>query len=329
MTTPRTFFDKVWDEHAIADLGDGACLLQIDRLLLHDVTGGVIMREMGAAGYGPDSPPQVFSVIDHLLTTLPAPGRRDGWTPVAVQMIGESRAASQRLGLNLVDVGDPRQGITHVIAPELGIALPGLTIVCSDSHTCTLGGIGAVGWGIGTSEGTHVLATQTLVETKPKTMRVSFEGELPAAVTAKDMILALIGRLGAAGGSGHAVEFAGRTGARSHLRRRGRCDAAAGPARRGRGAAAARNRRAAPRRPAPAAGRLHGDPPGHADAVRSQRGGRGLSRCRRRRDEAIGLRAGRACAPRHRRCAGRALMLHFGGGLPDVGGAKVTQKSQK
>jgi 3-isopropylmalate/(R)-2-methylmalate dehydratase large subunit len=205
----RTFFEKVWSEHVIADLGAGACLLQVDRLLLHDVTGGVVMRELGVAGHAPDSPRQVFAIIDHLLTTLPAPGRRTGWTPVAAQMIDETRHAAGALGLRLLDVGDPRQGITHVVAPELGIALPGLTVVCGDSHTCTLGGIGALGWGIGTSEGTHALATQTLVEARPKTMRVNFDGVLPDGVTAKDMALALIGRIGAAAGSGYAVEFAG------------------------------------------------------------------------------------------------------------------------
>ncbi len=205
----RTFFEKVWDEHVIADLGDGAFLLQVDRLLLHDVTGGVVMRELRDAGRKSDSPAQVFGIIDHLLTTLPQAAPRDGWSPVAVQVISETRHASQALGIRLIDVPDPRQGITHVIAPELGIALPGLTIVCGDSHTCTLGGIGAVGWGIGTSEGTHVLATQTLVETRPKTMRVRFDGALPPGVSAKDMILALIGRIGAAAGSGYAVEFSG------------------------------------------------------------------------------------------------------------------------
>jgi 3-isopropylmalate/(R)-2-methylmalate dehydratase large subunit len=167
------------------------------------------MRELGTAGHRPDSPDQVFAIIDHLLTTLPAPGLRTGWTPVAAQMIDETRHAAGALGLRLLDVADPRQGITHVVAPELGIALPGLSIVCGDSHTCTLGGIGAIGWGIGTSEGTHVLATQTLVEARPKTMRVRFDGALAACVTAKDMALALIGKVGAAAGSGHAVEFAG------------------------------------------------------------------------------------------------------------------------
>jgi 3-isopropylmalate/(R)-2-methylmalate dehydratase large subunit len=209
MGAPRTFFDKVWQEHTIADLGDGAHLLQVDRLLLHDVTGSEVMRELQAAGHAPASPGQVFAVIDHLLVTAPQAAPRDGWNPMAVQVIGAARRLSRELGIQLIDVDDPRQGITHVIAPELGIALPGLTMVCGDSHTCTLGGVGALGWGIGTSEGTHVLATQTLVETRPKTMRVHFDGVLPRGVTAKDMVLALIGRLGAAGGAGHAVEFAG------------------------------------------------------------------------------------------------------------------------
>ncbi|MBC5767298.1 3-isopropylmalate dehydratase large subunit [Ramlibacter albus] len=204
-----TYFDKCWDEHVVTDFGDGTCLLQVDRLLLHDVTGSVVMREMSAAGHAPECPAQVFGVIDHLLVTKPQPEPRKGWTPAAVQMIDEARWRARELGIQLVDVDDPRQGITHVIAPELGIALPGLTVACGDSHTCTLGGIGAIGWGIGTSEGAHVLATQTIVEAKPKRMRVRFEGELPAGVSAKDMILHLIGRIGAGGGAGYAIEFAG------------------------------------------------------------------------------------------------------------------------
>jgi 3-isopropylmalate/(R)-2-methylmalate dehydratase large subunit len=205
----RTFFDKVWDDHAIADLGENTHLLQIDRLLLHDVTGGVAMRELRAQKRAVASPAQVFSVIDHLLVTKPQAAARDGWSPAAVGAIAESRKHSRELGLHFIDVGDRRQGITHVIAPELGIALPGLAITCGDSHTCTLGGIGALAWGIGTSEVTHVLATQTLAQEKPKTMRVQFDGVLQHGVYAKDMVLHLIGRVGAAGGSGHAVEFAG------------------------------------------------------------------------------------------------------------------------
>lgn len=205
----KTFFDKVWDEHVITDFGDGTALLQVDRLLLHDVTGSVVMRELGAGGHAPAAPSQVFGVIDHLLVTQPQAAPRTGWTPVAAQMIGEARQLAQGLGIRMIDVQDPRQGITHVIAPELGLALPGLTIVCGDSHTCTLGGIGAIGWGIGTSEGAHVMATQALVESKPKRMRVRFEGQLPPAVSAKDLILHLIGRIGAGGGAGYAIEFAG------------------------------------------------------------------------------------------------------------------------
>jgi 3-isopropylmalate/(R)-2-methylmalate dehydratase large subunit len=207
---PRTFFDKVWDAHVITDLGDDACLLQVDRLLLHDVTGSVVMRELQDTGRSAACPPQVFGIIDHLLVTKPQPAPRDGWTPVAAEMIGEARRRARALGLPLIDITDRRQGITHVIAPELGIALPGLTIACGDSHTCTLGGIGALGWGIGTSEGTHALATQTLVASKPKRMRVTFDGTLGPCVSAKDMILKLIGTIGAGGGAGYAIEFTGQ-----------------------------------------------------------------------------------------------------------------------
>ncbi len=207
--TGQTFFDKVWEEHAIAELGDGVSLLQVDRLLMHDITGGVMMRELTAAGRGADSPRQVFGIIDHAVDTSPQIRPRTGWMPIATQMIDEARRATRQLGIHLIDTDDARQGITHVVAPETGIALPGLTIVCGDSHTCTLGGIGALGWGIGTSEGTHVLATQTLAEMRPKTMRVNFLGRLPAHAGAKDMALRLIGRIGAAAGTGSAVEFAG------------------------------------------------------------------------------------------------------------------------
>lgn len=206
---PRTFFDKVWSDHAIADMGEDTHLLQVDRLFLHDVTGGVAMRELRAQGRPVASRDQVFSVIDHLLVTKPQDAPRDGWSPAAVQAIAESRKHSKALGLHFIDIDDRRQGITHVIAPELGIALPGLTMVCGDSHTCTLGGIGALAWGIGTSEVTHVLGTQALAQARPRTMRVWFEGALQDRVSAKDMVLSLIGRVGAAGGSGYAVEFAG------------------------------------------------------------------------------------------------------------------------
>ena len=124
-------------------------------------------------------------------------------------MIEGARRGSKKYGFTFFDVGDPRQGIAHVIAPELAVALPGLTLVCGDSHTCTIGGVGALAWGIGSTEGEHVLATQTLAQVKPKTMRVTFDGKLPAGVFPKDMVLHLIGRIGANGGIGYAVEFSG------------------------------------------------------------------------------------------------------------------------
>jgi 3-isopropylmalate/(R)-2-methylmalate dehydratase large subunit len=193
----------------IAGLGDGSYLLQVDRLLLHDATGNVAMRELVAGGRAAICPGQAFAIVDHQLVTAPQKAPRDGWTPISSRIISEWRHLAHRLGIECIDVEDARQGITHVIASELGIALPGLTVVCGDSHTCTLGGIGAIGWGIGTSDCTHVLATQAIVETRPRLMRVRFEGELPPGVTAKDMVLALIGRVGAGGGAGYAIEFAG------------------------------------------------------------------------------------------------------------------------
>jgi 3-isopropylmalate/(R)-2-methylmalate dehydratase large subunit len=129
--------------------------------------------------------------------------------PGGTAFIQETRAAARTAGIDVLDIGDPRQGIVHVASPELGIAQPGLTLVCPDSHTCTQGALGALAWGIGSSDAEHALATQTLVVRKPKMMRVRFEGDLPAGVTAKDMILHLIGRHGAGGGAGYAVEFAG------------------------------------------------------------------------------------------------------------------------
>jgi 3-isopropylmalate/(R)-2-methylmalate dehydratase large subunit len=205
----RTFFDKVWSDHFITDLGDDTHLLQIDRLFLHELSGSVTLRELAESGRKPDSPQQVFAVIDHVVSTRPGRGPDDGRNATASEMIRQTRRAVGELGIRFFDVGDPRQGIVHVVSPELGIALPGVTLVCGDSHTCTVGGIGALAWGIGSTEGIHVLATGTLQQVKPRTMCVRFEGKLQAAVTAKDLILALIGRVGANGGIGFAVEFAG------------------------------------------------------------------------------------------------------------------------
>ena len=209
MSRPRTFFEKVWDEHVIADLGDDTYLLQIDRLFLHEMSGSVAMRQLEKSGRQPAAPELVFTVIDHVIDTQPGRGPNQSPAKSGPAMIEASRRASQKYGFTFFDVGDPRQGIVHVVSPELAIALPGLTLVCGDSHTCTVGGIGALAWGIGSTEGEHVLATQTLAQVKPKTMRVNFEGELPPGVYPKDMVLHLIGTIGANGGIGYAVEFAG------------------------------------------------------------------------------------------------------------------------
>lgn len=204
----RTYFDKVWDDHVIADLGENTALLHIDRLFLHEMSGSVALERLERSGRPVAQKELVFSVIDHVAGTLP--GRREeSPRPGGTELIHAMRRMTLRHHLSLFDLDDPRQGIVHVVAPAQGIALPGLTLVCGDSHTCTQGGVGTLAWGIGSTECEHVLATQTLAQTRPKNMRVRFEGTPAAGVYPKDMILALIGQEGAQGGIGYAVEFAG------------------------------------------------------------------------------------------------------------------------
>jgi 3-isopropylmalate/(R)-2-methylmalate dehydratase large subunit len=203
-----TIIEKLWNEHQIADLGDGTCLIYIDRVFLHERTGSVALKGLEATGRKVRNPEQAFCTMDHIVDTFA--GRSDETTvPGGKDFIQTTRAAAHAAGINLFDLGDPRQGIAHVISPEQGIALPGVTLVCPDSHTGTLGGLGALAWGIGSTEAEHALATKTLVVKKPKTMRVNFAGQLPFGVTAKDMILKLIGEHSASGGVGYAIEFAG------------------------------------------------------------------------------------------------------------------------
>ncbi|MGE3924110.1 MAG: 3-isopropylmalate dehydratase large subunit [Lautropia sp.] len=209
MATPRTAFDKFWSDHVIRMVGPDSALLQIDRLVLHELSGSQAVRALAEAGREPDSRGQVFTVIEHLISTRPGRGPNESPSASGLSMIDTTRLASRRWGFHFIDYDDPRQGIAHVVAPELGIVLPGTTLVCCDSHTSTVGGVGALAWGIGASEAEHVLATQTLMQQRPKTMRVNFEGVLPPTVFAKDMILALIGEVGANGGIGYAVEYAG------------------------------------------------------------------------------------------------------------------------
>lgn len=203
-----TLVDKLWDLHTVADLGDGTSLLYIDRIFLHERTGSVALQGLAAAGRTVRNPEQVFCTMDHIVDTFP--GRGDATRmPGGTEFITATRAATRAAGINLFDLGDDRQGIVHVVSPEQGIALPGVTLVCPDSHTCTLGGLGALAWGIGSTDGEHALATKTLAVRKPKLMRVTFRGQLAPGVYAKDLILHLIHQHGASGGSGYAVEFAG------------------------------------------------------------------------------------------------------------------------
>ena len=203
----RTLFDKLWDSHVVAQLGGERALIHIDRHVLHDLTSPQAFDGLRRAGRAVRNPELTFSVQDHLVATTR--GRTDETVAGGAALIRALRDNTKAAGIRLFDLGDPRQGIAHVVAPELGLALPGMTLVCGDSHTCTVGALGVYAWGIGTSDVEHVLATQTLVQQRPRAMRVRFEGVLPPGVTAKDMALFLIGRIGIGGATGHALEFAG------------------------------------------------------------------------------------------------------------------------
>jgi 3-isopropylmalate/(R)-2-methylmalate dehydratase large subunit len=205
---PRTLFDRLWDAHLVRDLGGGTELLAIDRILLHERTGGVALKALEESGRAVRDPTRVFVTMDHVVDTFP--GRSDRTLmPTGTQFIVATREASNRAGATLFDLDDPRQGIVHVISPENAIVLPGLTLVCPDSHTCTQGALGALAWGIGSSEAEHALATSTLRVSKPATMRVTIDGELDPTVTAKDLALYIVARLGSGGARAHVVEYAG------------------------------------------------------------------------------------------------------------------------
>ncbi|MFA5488346.1 MAG: 3-isopropylmalate dehydratase large subunit [Candidimonas sp.] len=206
-TTPSTLFDKIWRAHVIAELDDDVSLLHIDRHLIHDLEAGPRLDDLRRAGYGVARSDLTFATPDHAVSTLD--GRTTDTNPTGGKLLRSMRRATARTGIRLFDLGSPAQGIVHVVGPQQGITLPGALIVCGDSHTCTHGGFGAIAFGIGSSEVGHVLATQTLRQRRPKTMRLRFEGRLGAGVTAKDMILHAIGRLGTAAGRGHAIEYAG------------------------------------------------------------------------------------------------------------------------
>lgn len=203
-----TLFDKLWDEHCVESQDDGTDLVYVDRIFLHERTGSIALTSLEEADREVFCPEQVFCCMDHIVDTLPGRGD-DTQMPSGRDFIIATRSATRAAGITLFDLGDPRQGIVHVVSPEQGIVQPGVTLVCPDSHTCTQGAFGALAWGIGSSEAEHALVTKTLRVRRPKTMRVVFDGELTPGVSAKDMILHLIGKYGAAGGSGYCIEFAG------------------------------------------------------------------------------------------------------------------------
>ncbi|EED34047.1 3-isopropylmalate dehydratase large subunit 1 [gamma proteobacterium NOR5-3] len=203
-----TLFDKLWNEHLIERQDDHTDLIYIDRIFLHERTGSIALESLEADGRQVFCPEQVFCCMDHIVDTYP--GRGDDTTmPSGRDFIVATRSAVAEAGITLFDLGDPRQGIVHVVSPEQGIVQPGVTLVCPDSHTCTQGAFGALAWGIGSSEAEHALVTKSLRVQRPRTMRVRFEGALSPAVSAKDMVLYLIAAFGASGGSGYAIEFAG------------------------------------------------------------------------------------------------------------------------
>ncbi|OQR36733.1 3-isopropylmalate dehydratase large subunit [Pseudomonas sp. Bc-h] len=202
-----TLFDKLWNAHVIRDLGDGWALLHIDRHLLHDLSGPPALADVDARGMKLHNPELVFSTPDHAVSSQP--GRVASTYPVGGKLHAALKSRSDLMGVRMFDLGQPGQGIVHVMGPELGIVLPGLTLICGDSHTCTNGGLGAMAFGVGSSESTHALATQTLRQQKPKQLRIRCEGTLRPGVTPKDLALHIIRELGAAAGVGSAIEFAG------------------------------------------------------------------------------------------------------------------------
>ena len=204
---PRTLFEKIWDSHIVREQDDGTCLLYIDRQLIHEVTSPQAFEGLALAQRKVRRPEAATAVVDHNVTTgdrsKPSPNEE---SRIQIETLEEN---ARTFGIDCWSIRDVRQGIVHIIGPEQGFTQPGMTIVCGDSHTATHGAFGALAFGIGTSEVEHVLATQTLLQRPAKTMRVRVDGKRPIGVTAKDIILAIIGKIGTAGGTGHVIEYAG------------------------------------------------------------------------------------------------------------------------
>ncbi|MGZ3288446.1 MAG: 3-isopropylmalate dehydratase large subunit [Xanthobacteraceae bacterium] len=207
MAKPRTLYDKIWDDHLVDEQPDGTCLIYIDRHLVHEVTSPQAFEGLRLSNRKVRAPDKTLCVVDHNVPTtnrnLPNPD------PESAAQIAYLAENAKLFGLEYFNEFDKRQGIVHIIGPEQGFTLPGTTLVCGDSHTATHGAFGALAYGIGTSEVEHVLATQTLIQSKSKNMRAVVHGKLPEGVTAKDIILAIIGEIGTAGGTGYALEYAG------------------------------------------------------------------------------------------------------------------------
>ena len=207
MSEPRTLFDKIWESHLVDEQDDGICLLYIDRHLVHEVTSPQAFDGLRAAGRKVRRPEAALAVADHNVpTTDRANGIEEPESRLQVETLEKNCA---EFGIRLFSMNDARQGIVHIIGPEQGLTQPGMTIVCGDSHTATHGAFGALAIGIGTSEVEHVLATQTLIQKRSRNMRINVVGEPAFGVAAKDLILAIIGRIGAAGGTGYVIEYAG------------------------------------------------------------------------------------------------------------------------
>jgi len=207
MSKPQTLFDKIWDAHLVDTQDDGTCLIYIDRHLVHEVTSPQAFEGLRATGRKVRRTDLTLAVADHNTpTTDISEGIVEEESRIQVETLEKNVKA---FGVPYIQLTDARRGIVHIIGPEQGFTQPGMTIVCGDSHTATHGAFGALAFGIGTSEVEHVLATQTLLQKPAKNMRVTVDGTLSRGVTAKDVILAIIGKIGTAGGTGHVIEFAG------------------------------------------------------------------------------------------------------------------------
>src|SRR5208283_3300532 len=206
MAKPRTLYDKIWDDHVIETSG-GSSLIYIDRHLVHEVTSPQAFEGLRLSGRRVRAPEKTLAVVDHnIQTTDRSKGIAD---PESRQQVETLAANAREFGVEYYNEHDRRQGIVHIVGPEQGFTLPGTTIVCGDSHTSTHGAFGALAHGIGTSEVEHVLATQTLIQKKADNMLVRVDGKLAPGATAKDIVLAIIGKIGTAGGTGHVIEYAG------------------------------------------------------------------------------------------------------------------------